>query len=224
VTSDLITELRVGWDLLLAGDPGPVREWLLDFGPWAPIASGVLHILAAVVPFLPGFVIAIANAAVFGAVLGGALTFLNGTLAAAACFGIARVAGRPFVERIVPTESLANVDRFMERRGVLAVFLARLVPIINPDVMSYAAGTTRIGWTRFLVAVAAGAVPATIFYSVIGAYAGGVTGWVFGVVVLAPVLAIGALWLLRHRVRWLKDWALGERGAGKPDDGAPRSG
>lgn len=208
MTPDLASELRVAWDLLLAGDPGPIREWLLGFGPWAPIASGVLHVLAAVVPFLPGFVIAIANAAIFGPVLGGALTLFNGTLAAATCFGIARVAGRPFVERIVSSESLARVDGFMERRGVLAVFLARLIPIINPDVLSYAAGTTRIGWARFLGAVAVGAIPATIVYTIIGTYAGSVPSRVFLVVAAAPLLALGTLWLLRHRLRRLSDGAL----------------
>lgn len=194
-------EFGVVWGLLLQGDPDPLRAWLVGFGGWAPLVSTLLQIVTSLIPFLPGFVLAIVNAMLWGAVLGGLLTFGSALLAAAACFGLARALGRPGVERIVNPDSLARMDGFMERRGILAIFLGRLIPFINPDVLSYAAGVTRIGWLPFMAAMAAGAFPATVFYSVVGAVAFESAGRVIGLVAVATLVPLLLLWVFRDRIR-----------------------
>jgi len=213
------SEFRVVWGLLLGGDPDPLRDWLLGFGAWAPVMSGLLQVLTSLIPVLPGFVLAIANAMLYGVLLGGLLTFVTALLAAAACFGLARWMGRPGVERVVSEEALARVDDFMERRGIFAVFLGRLIPFINPDVLSYAAGATRMGWFPFLVAMAAGAVPATIFYSVVGGMAVEST---LRVIALVAVAAILPLLLLAAFQGPIRRRATGRKRAGAGED-EPRS-
>ncbi len=193
-------ELRVAWGLLLGGDPAPLRLWLLQFGAFAPIVSALLQVATSLIPVLPSFLVAIANAMLYGSVLGGVLTFVTALIAAAACFGLARAVGRPGVERIVAQRTLSRMDGFMERRGILAVFLARLIPFINPDVVSYAAGVTRIRWPAFLAAIAAGSVPSTVFYSIVGAAALDSTPWVVGAVTVSTLIPLFLLWLLRERI------------------------
>jgi uncharacterized membrane protein YdjX (TVP38/TMEM64 family) len=97
-------ELHTAWSLLLQGDPEPLQLWLVDFGPWAPLFSLLLYLLSALIPILPGFVLAIANATLFGAIRGGILSFVSAIVAAAICFGLARSLGRPGVIRIVSRE------------------------------------------------------------------------------------------------------------------------
>lgn len=196
----LRAELGTAWSLLVDGDPEPLRDWLLQFGAWAPVVSAVLQVATSIFPPLPSFLVAIANAMVYGAVLGGLLTFVTALLAAAVCFGIARLVGRPGVVRIVSLDSLKKVDGFMQRRGLLAVFLARLIPFINPDVVSYAAGVTAIGWVPFLLAIGIGSIPAVIFYSVVGAAAIESTPWVIAMVVVGTVLPIVLLVMFRRRL------------------------
>ncbi len=193
-------ELRVVWDLLLGGDPEPLRLWLLQFGILAPVISGLLQVATSLIPILPSFLVAIANAMLYGALLGGVLTFATALIAAAACFGLARVIGRPGVERIVARRTLARVDGFMARRGILAVFLARLIPFINPDVVSYAAGVTGIRWPAFLAAIAAGSAPATVFYSIVGAAALDSTPWVAAAVTISTIVPLLLLWIFRDRI------------------------
>lgn len=193
-------ELGVAWGLLLAGDPAPLRLWLLQFGAFAPIVSGLLQVATSLIPVLPSFLVAIANAMLYGAVLGGVLTFVTALIAAAACFGLAKAVGRPGVERIVAQRTLSRMDGFMERRGILAVFLARLIPFINPDVVSYAAGVTRIRWPAFLAAIAAGSAPSTVFYSIVGAAALDSTPWVVGAVTVSTLVPLFLLWLFRERI------------------------
>lgn len=192
---ELRGEMAMAWDLLVTGEPEPLSEWLLEFGIWAPVVSGALQLVTSIFPPGPSFILSIVNAMLYGVFWGGLLTFVTALVAAATCFGIARVVGRPGIERLVSRPSLEKVDGFMERRGILAVFLARLIPFINPDIASYAAGVTGIRWLPFLLGMAAGALPATAFYSIIGATAVEVSGWVIvavgvGAVVPLIVLAI----------------------------------
>jgi uncharacterized membrane protein YdjX (TVP38/TMEM64 family) len=156
----------------------------------------------------------------YGALLGGLLTFSTSLLAAAICFGIARVAGRSAVERIVPPLALARVNRFVDHNGGWAVFWGRLLPFINPDVVSYAAGLTRLRWIRFLVPMAAGALPATILYSVLGAAALEAAPSAILIVSAATLLPLLVLWVLRRKVfggGGSNDVSTGEGGEGSEE-------
>jgi uncharacterized membrane protein YdjX (TVP38/TMEM64 family) len=197
----LRTELAVAWNLLTEGDPEPLLEWLRGYGVWAPVVSGLLQLVTSIFPPGPSFLLGIVNAMLYGMVLGGLLTFGTALLAAATCFGIARVIGRPGVERLVSEERLERVDGFMRRSGVLAVFLARLIPFINPDLVSYAAGVTGLRFAAFMLAVGAGAVPSTIFYSIIGATAAEASGWVVLAVAASSFVPVMLLFVFRQRVR-----------------------
>lgn len=213
-------EVGVAWGILVEGDVDALREWLLSFGAWAPAVSAMVQIATSVFPPGPSFLLGIANAMMFGLVPGALLTLGTQMVAAGVCFGIARVVGRPGVERLVSPERLARVDGFMERRGVLAVFVGRVIPFINPDLVSYAAGVTGISWTAFLLAVGAGGVPSTIFYSIIGATAIEATGWVLVLVGVGSIVPLLLLLLFRRRfARWLaRQRGTGDQSPPSPDD------
>ena len=81
-----------------------------------------------------------------------------------------------------------QAQEFFERHGARAVLVARLIPFINPDVISYAAGLTRLGWRTFLLAIAIGSVPSTLVYSYLGARGVTSLGWL-----LIPLVGLGLL-------------------------------
>ena len=72
-------------------------------------------------------------------------------LGAALCFFIARYFGRPAVVKLASESALAVSDRFFERYGKHAVLIARLVPIISFDVISYGAGLTGMRFLGFWI-------------------------------------------------------------------------
>ncbi len=180
--------------MLTAGDIGGVRDFILSFGVWAPIVSALLMILQALAAPLPAFVIGFANGLAFGAFWGGMLSLVSATAAAALSFGLARALGRAAVQGLIGKAGLESADRWFERHGVYAVLVARLVPIVSFDVISYAAGLTRMGFWGFLGATVLGMAPATFLYSYLGEQAPQYV-WVlllaFGVVIMVAV--IGAL-------------------------------
>ena len=135
---------------------------------------------------------------------GGLLSLFGATLAALISFFLARAFGRVPVEALVGKAGLESADRWFERWGAWAVFVARLVPIVSFDVISFAAGLTRMRSAGFLVATVVGAAPATFVYSYLGEQAPqyvNVLLVAFGVVIAAGIVAA----LVRRRSGAKKD-------------------
>jgi len=84
------------------------------------------------------------------------------------------------------------------------VLLARLLPFVPFDAISYGAGLTSTGFWPFLVATGLGQVPATLLYSYLGERVTGsvrVLFWLFSIV--AAILV--ASWMAGPRVvEWLR--------------------
>jgi uncharacterized membrane protein YdjX (TVP38/TMEM64 family) len=146
-----------------------LRRWILGFGAWAPAVSFALMILQAVVAPLPAFVVTLANGFLFGWAWGALLSWSSAMAGAALCFWIARALGRPAVERLLgDAAALERTDRFFVRHGRWAVLVARLLPFVPFDPVSYGAGLTAMGFWPFLLATGVGQLPATVVYSRLG--------------------------------------------------------
>lgn len=144
------------------------KGYILSFGIWAPIVSFLLMILQSVAAPLPAFIITFANAGLFGWVKGAILSWSSAMAGAALCFAIARIYGRSVVEKFTTRSALHEIDLFFERYGKWAVLIARLLPFISFDIVSYAAGLTGMGFWEFFWATGLGQLPATIVYSYVG--------------------------------------------------------
>ncbi len=96
---------------------------------------------------------------------------------------------------------MGRLDRWVERRGVWAVLVARLVPVLPFTAVNYASGLTAIGFWPYLLATAVGILPGTVAYVAIGAYGSEPGSWPFVVAVgaLALLAAGGVVWRYRAR-------------------------
>lgn len=174
------------------------RDYILGFGIWAPIVSFLLMILQSVAAPLPAFIITFANAGLFGWVKGAMLSWASAMAGAALCFYIARFFGRSVVEKLTSRYALESVDDFFDRYGEYAVLIARLLPFISFDIVSYGAGLTSMNFWKFFIATGIGQLPATIIYSYIG---GMLTGTMRTVVTgLLMLFAVSTLVFLFKKV------------------------
>lgn len=185
--------------LLRQEDLSGVRTLILSFGPWSPVVSVGLMVLQAVASPIPAFAINIANGLAFGAVWGTVIGLAGRVLAAVVCFYLARTLGRGVVESMVGARAIARSDRWFERWGTQTVLLSRLVPFFSFDLVSYAAGLTRIRLPQFLLATAVGELPAVALYSWFAGRAPEKIWMLLFVnaAIFAAVLAIGLF--IRHR-------------------------
>ena len=174
-------------------DPQAMREYIAAYGPLAPAVSALLMILQSVAAPLPAFLITFANGLLFGVWWGTALSWSSAMLGAALCFFIARYFGRPAVVKLTSEFALDASDRFFERYGKHAVLIARLVPVISFDVISYGSGLTGMRFLGFWLATGIGQLPATILYSYLGDEATGtikILFWAFGIVIAISIVTV----------------------------------
>lgn len=154
--------------ILSSVDIEQVRLYILSFGAWAPLVSALMMVLQAVLAPLPAFMITFANATVFGWWQGALLSWSSAMAASVLCFFLARWFGRSFVAKLTSHFALEQVDRFFARHGQYTILIARLLPFISFDIVSYGAGLTSMKFRHFLVATGIGQLPATLIYSYIG--------------------------------------------------------
>ena len=174
------------------------RGYILGFGIWAPVVSFLLMILQSIAAPLPAFIITFANAGLFGWVKGAILSWTSSMAGAALCFFIARFYGRTVVVKLTGKYALDSVDDFFHRYGKYTILIARLLPFISFDIVSYAAGLTSMSFLSFFVATGIGQLPATIIYSYIGSMLTGTTKTM--VVGLLMLFAISTLIFLFKKV------------------------
>jgi uncharacterized membrane protein YdjX (TVP38/TMEM64 family) len=154
--------------ILGRGDVAGLRDYIVSFGLWAPVASCFLMVLQALAAPVPSFLITFANGLAFGVFWGWMLSLLGHVLAAVVCFGVSRALGRGPVEVLVGRTGLESADRWFERWGTYAVFAGRLLPGVAFDAISYAAGLTRMRFGGFTIATTLGILPQTFLYSYLG--------------------------------------------------------
>lgn len=154
---------------LAAGDRETVRDMLLSFGAFAPIASILLNVAQAVVAPVPGFVVPFVNGVVFGTWEGMLITWIGGIAAASTCFWISRKFGARFAERFCSESGFAKgLNDKLERHAFVAIIMARLVPGVPFDFLSYFVGLTRVPFRAFAMATAIGSAPHAFLYAYMG--------------------------------------------------------
>ena len=185
-------------------DQHAIERFIHAYGPQAALVSFALMILQAVVAPLPAFLITFANASLFGAFWGGALSWVSAMAGAALCFFIARVLGREAVEKLTGKTVLRSMDAFFDRYGHQTVLICRLLPFVPFDPISYAAGLTAMDFGGFMLATGLGQLPACIVYSYVGGMlTGGAQKLFIGLLCLFAlailVTLIRQVWVAKHK-------------------------
>lgn len=184
--------------VLGTGDGDQIRDYLQGLGFWGPLVSLGLMVLQAVVAPIPGTVIALANGLAYGTMWGGVLTLTGQTLAAIVCFALARRVGRARVESLTKSNSDDLNKSLLARWGALGIFAARLFPGLSFDVISYAAGLTRMSLSRFTLATVAGAAPQAFLASYL-VQQSPLLGWAFAGFSVVAMGALALVAILRRR-------------------------
>lgn len=202
----LIEPLRTGLQNMMKnfGSVDDVRNYILSFGGWAVAVSFLMMVLQSVAAPIPAFVITFANAMVWGWQKGAILSWTSSMAGAALCFFLSRVYGRGLAEKLVSKFALEEVDGFFDRYGKNTIFVARLLPFVPFDPISYAAGLTPMSFGGFFLATGLGQLPATIVYSYAAAKSTNPSTFVQGLLILFGVVGAGYLAKLIYNERQKK--------------------
>ena len=123
---------------------------------WSPFALVGLCLVFGTIG-VPATPFLIAGAAIFGAFWGTVWNFLGILAASMAGYGLARLLGREFVERIGGAR-MRRAEKLLHRRGFLPLVAIRFLPIPF-TLVNAAAAVVGVRFGRFLLASAVGMLP-----------------------------------------------------------------
>jgi 3-dehydroquinate synthase len=173
-------------------------EWLGDAG--LGTAGLIVGLLAADVLLpIPSSLVMVLSGAAFGVVWGSLLSLVGSILGEWLGFEMVRRYGRRVTRSVAGDEELAEVNRFFERHGAVAVMVTRPLPIVM-ETMSLAAGLSRMTRRVFLIASLVGTAPIVAVYAYAGAVSREVGSLLPAAVILVTVTAGAWLWY-RSRTR-----------------------
>jgi uncharacterized membrane protein YdjX (TVP38/TMEM64 family) len=162
-----IEPIRDAVTAALRGDLGGMRQELDSLGGLAALVLIGIALLHAVVPFPAEFPTAAA-----GFVLGFAVAFplmvLAWTISCVAAYALAAVVGPPVLDKLVGRERMEAADRLIARGGWPILLFGRLIPIVPYNVVSYAAGATKVPLARFTWTTTLGVMPLTALTALLG--------------------------------------------------------
>lgn len=172
------------------------REYIKSYGAFAPAVSALLMVFQSVIAPLPAFFITFANGALFGVWWGTLLSWSSAMLGAAGCFYIARLLGARHVAKLISQQAVDKTNQFFEKYGNYAILIARLIPILSFDVVSYVAGLTPMRFLGFWIATGIGQLPATVVYAYLGERISVHTKWLlWGFCIIISISII--IWLVK---------------------------
>ena len=165
-------------------------------GLWGPVVIVTLMTLAVVASPIPSAPIALAAGAAYGHVWGTVQVVIGAELGALIAFGLARLLGHDALRRVFGDRVDAGLLG-SQNALTATVFASRLMPFVSFDMISYAAGLSRLHAWRFAVATLAGIIPASFLLAHFGgvAVSGDLGRATWAVLGLGLVTGLPLLWV-----------------------------
>ncbi len=182
---------------LILGPPdiAALRSRVDAAGVWGPAVFFALYLGLSLIP-CPKALLTAAGGALFGLWAGAGLSLAAALIGAVISFGLGRLLGREAVDRLIRGR-LARVDELLSNRGLSAVLLVRLVPLVPYIAINYASGLSGVKFRHYALGSALGMVPGSLAYAALGAY--GTNPWGLAAAGSALIiLAVGGSWWARR--------------------------
>jgi len=128
----------------------------------------VMAIQGLLVP-IPSELVLRAAGMIWGIVGGGIMGVIGSMAAALLCYYVSRKGGRPLAEKFVGKSAISMADDFIHKYGMSAIVVARLLPFVAFDPISYTAGIVDLDVKRYAIGTFIGSIPRAFFYSWLGA-------------------------------------------------------
>ena len=162
-----IEPIRDAVSAAFAGDLGQMRSELDSLGAAAALVLVGIALVHAIVPFPAEFPTAAAGF-VFGFAIAFPLMVVAWTLSCLVAYALARGIGPPLLDRLAGKERMEATDKLIARGGWPILLAGRLIPVVPYNLVSYAAGATRVPLGRFTWTTAVGVAPLTALTALLG--------------------------------------------------------
>jgi uncharacterized membrane protein YdjX (TVP38/TMEM64 family) len=161
----MLTVLKPSGREALAG----IQATLADQRAWAALLLAFLFVVSTLSPFFPEFLVTVAAGFIFGVELGSAFSVVLVTLVASANFLVGRHLGPFVLQSVFDPHSAREIRWTITRITPTMVFMTWLLPSINFDLISYAAGHSPMAYRTFLPLTISGNLLSSVLLAFLGA-------------------------------------------------------
>lgn len=140
-----------------------IRQYLKDFGIWAPLIFITFYTLSIV--FIPSTPLVIIAGILFGFKYGFIYTIIGGVISSVIVFNLSRRLGKEWVESILEHKYLKYINEYnkrLERGAVWDLIVLRITPIMPLNVLNILMGVSRIKTEEYIIGTIFGLVPGNI--------------------------------------------------------------
>jgi uncharacterized membrane protein YdjX (TVP38/TMEM64 family) len=146
------------------------QRWLAGIRPYAWLMGLGLIVGDLVLP-IPTPPVMATMGTLYGTLVGGLIASTGSVLAGLTAYGLARWLGDRGIRLLASEGELARFRAFFDSWGVAGIIASRAMPVV-PEVLTLLAGTARMHFGRFLLALVLGSLPVGILLAWAGAQAG----------------------------------------------------
>ncbi len=180
-----------------------IKQYVTDAGPLGPLVFVAAQFLQILVAPIPGQAVGLLAGALFGPWLGLLYSMVGAVLGFTTIFVLAKMLGRPFVEKFVKQHDLYKFDRLTKKAGPLVLFLIFLLPGFPDDAICYIAGLSNLRVRTLVMISIAGRLPGYAITSFMGAGIGEANLKLVGIISAIVAAALVAIYVKRKP---LKQW------------------
>jgi uncharacterized membrane protein YdjX (TVP38/TMEM64 family) len=183
---------------------GSIRDWVLSFGAFSPLAYFLVVVAQVIFSPIPAGPVTLAGALIFGVWKGLALSMAGSVVGSVIVFAAARRWGIPLVLRLVGKDTFGKYAGRLDDRGWW-VFVILLVPLMPDDAVCALAGLSAVSFRRFVVLMAVGRLPGATLTALLASDALGRSAvtWIAVGMALVALLTLGFVYR-----GWLESWPL----------------
>ncbi|MGC8780389.1 MAG: TVP38/TMEM64 family protein [Anaerolineae bacterium] len=163
-------------------------------GAWGPVLLIGLYVAQIIVAPIPGQAVNFVAGYLYGFWPGLFYSWAGAVLGSALAMGLARLAGRPLVARLVGAGLMDRLDRLAAGRGLGFFLLVFLLPGLPDDAACFLAGLTRLPLALLVVTAAIGRVPGIALAVWAGASADRLNGMGRTALIVIALLAALLVW------------------------------
>ena len=194
------------------GEPAAFRAWVDARGFWGRALFIGVMMLQVIIAFIPAEPFEIAAGYAFGTLWGTVLVWLGLVLGTTIVFLFVRKVGVRAVEIFFPRERIDALKYLHDEKTLnITAFLLFLIPGTPKDLLTYAAGLTKIRLVRWVVLTSIARIP-SILTSTISGSALGLGRYGLAIIVFAATALASGIGILLYQ-RAQKKRALHEAGA-----------